>query len=129
MSKKSLWKSVKNSFAKNKVVLKKSQHMREGKSLFERKQNKLDYWLRLLRLFSPKGSLTLVSIHMRFPMNTGPNRRREKSLGYVYVMFVSYYLHKFLKLCVLQTKKMSYKSDVLKISEYSQEKTCVGVSF
>ena len=38
---------------------------------------------------------------MRFPMNTSSNGRRNL------VMLVSYYLHKFLKLYVSQTKEMS----------------------
>ena len=60
-----VWRS---SFSKNKVVLKKSQHMREWKSLFENKP-KLDWYdYVLLKLFSLRGFLTLVSIHMRFPI-------------------------------------------------------------
>ena len=33
-----------------------------------------------MKLFSPKGFLTLVSIHMRFPMNTGPNHEVMKEI-------------------------------------------------
>ena len=50
--------------------MKKSQHMGEGKPLFEKK-----YEIRLmirfnLKLFSPKCSLTLTSIHGESHMNT-----------------------------------------------------------
>ena len=57
-----------------------------------------------MKLFSPRGSLTLVSIHGETHMNTyqgGRNRPRKESLDYVCVILSS----KILKLYVSQTKK------------------------
>ena len=43
-----------SSFSGNKVVLKKLQHMWEEKSPFEKKNPKLNYWLRLVKIIFPE---------------------------------------------------------------------------
>ena len=55
-----VWRS---SFYQNTVVLKKWQHMREGKSLFEKKKPNLTSDYVWLKLFFARGSFTLISIH------------------------------------------------------------------
>ena len=55
--------------------------MREGKLPLEKKFPKINWCSQKLKLFLPRGSLTLVSIHGESRMNTyqgGWNRLREK---------------------------------------------------
>ena len=59
-----------------------------------------------MKLFSPRGSLTLISIHWESHINTyqgDRNRLKKKSLDYVCVILSS----QILKLYVSQTKKLS----------------------
>ena len=72
-------------------------------------------------------------------MNTyqgGWNRPRKKSLGYVWVILSSYILKvvyitnkKNVSIPEAATRGVLYKKLFLKISQYLQENTCVGVSF
>ena len=86
-----VWRS---SFSKIKSVLKKLQHMREGKSLFENKSQ-----IRFAILFNsnyfPWEGRTLTRV-------AGIGRG-----GNHWVIFVSYYLHKLLRLYTPQAKKIS----------------------
>ena len=79
-----------SSFSENKAALKKSQHMREVKSPFEKKSQ---IKLRLIEIIFPE-SLALISIHEESHMNTywalgDRNRPRKKSLGYICVILSS----------------------------------------
>ena len=56
---------------KNKTILKKSEHMGEGKPPFEKKTSQIRLMITFnLKLFSQRCSLTLISIHGESHMNT-----------------------------------------------------------
>ena len=84
-----MWRS---SFSKNKTVLKKSQHMREGKSLFENK-SQIELVIMFNSNYFPWERKTLTRV-------AGIDRGRNH-----WAMFVSYNFHEFLRLHISQTKK------------------------
>ena len=94
-----MWRS---SFSENKTVLKKSLYIREGNRYLKKIPNWTSDYV-LLKLFSPRGSLILISIHGESHMNTYQgcrNRLRKKSLGCVCVIlaiFINFWSCIYLK--------------------------------
>ena len=122
-----LKKCEKVAYPKIKLSWKRRNTCQRGnRYLQKKKKKKIDYWWNYFPERFPhpeKHSYEIPNEYWALQIDGGRNHS---------VMSVSWYLHKFLKLYVSQTKKMSqlqkqppevFYRKSLKISQYSQEKT------